>query len=373
MPPGKAIVRTPPPDNKRTVGIQTTYIRDVGSLDSRDGATLVLAKQGGSIMAFNLNLQRALLLVVAAFAAAPAGAQEWPTRPVRIVVPNGPGGGTDIVSRILGESLSKSLGASFVVENKPGAGTTLGADAVAKAPPDGYTILMMSNAHAVSGAGHPNLKYEPIKDFKMVSMVGTVPLALVTSPSFPPKTVKELVAAAKAEPGKFNFASVGAGTTQHFAGELFRVQAGIDIKHVPYRTTPAAVTGLLSNDVQMTFELIPAVQGQIAAGTLRVLAVTSPERFPALPDVPTITETGIPYNVTSWYGLAFPAGTPDAIVTKMNKAVREALANPEVVEQIKKTGITAKSSTPDELEKHVTSEISKWKKLIADAGITKLE
>jgi tripartite-type tricarboxylate transporter receptor subunit TctC len=230
-------------------------------------------------------------------------------------------------------------------------------------------MLMMSNAHAVSGAGHPNLKYEPIKDFSMVSLVGTVSLALITSPDFPPKSVKELIAAAKAEPGKFNYASVGAGTTQHFAGELFRVLAGIDIKHVPYRTSPAAITGLLTNDVQLTFELIPAIQGQVAAGKLRMLAVTSPERIAGMPDVPTIAEAGIPYNVTSWYGLAFPAGTPEAIVQKTNKAVREALANPEVIEQIKKTGISAKSSTSDELQKHVTSEIAKWKKLIADAGI----
>ncbi|MDO8878139.1 MAG: tripartite tricarboxylate transporter substrate binding protein [Pseudolabrys sp.] len=326
----------------------------------------------------SISLRRTLQLalpIAATLAVAPvtASAQEWPTRTVRIVVPNGPGGGTDIVSRILGDALSKSLGASFVVENKPGAGTTLGADTVAKAQPDGYTVLMMSNAHAVSGAGHPNLKYEPVKDFRMVSLVGTVPLALVTAPNFPPKTVKELVAAAKAEPGKFNFASVGAGTTQHFAGELFRVLAGIDIKHVPYRTTPAAITGMLSNDVHLTFELIPAIQGQVDGGKLKILAVTSPERFPAMPDVPTIAESGIPYNVTSWYGLAFPAGTPDAVVQKMNKAVREALANPDIVAQIKKTGISAKSSTSDELEKHVTSEIAKWKKLIADAGITKLE
>jgi tripartite-type tricarboxylate transporter receptor subunit TctC len=326
-------------------------------------------------MLLSVNAQRALLLFAAVSALTPvaAGAQDWPTRPVRIVVPNGPGGGTDIVSRILAETLSKSLGAPFVVENKPGAGTTLGADAVAKAQPDGYTALMMSNAHAVAGAGHPNLKYEPVKDFRMVSMVGTVPLALVTAPGFPPKTVKELIAAAKAEPGKFNFASVGAGTTQHFAGELFRVQAGIDIKHVPYRTTPAVLTGMLGNEVQMTFELIPAIQGQVAAGKLRALAVTSPERFASMPDLPTVAESGIPYNVTSWYGLAFPAGTPDTIVQKMNKALRAALADPQVVEQIKKTGISTKSSTPEELQKHVASEIAKWKKLIADAGITKLE
>ena len=316
-----------------------------------------------------------LAALAAALATVPAvaSAQEWPSRTVRIVVPNGPGGGTDIVSRILGDALSKSLGAPFVVENKPGAGTTLGAETVARAQPDGYTVLMMSNAHAVSGAGHPNLRYEPVKDFRMVSLVGTVPLALVTSPEFPPTTVQELIAAAKKDPGKYNFASVGAGTTQHFAGELFRVLAAIDIKHVPYRTTPAAITGLMSNDVQMTFELMPAIQGQVDGGKLRILAVTSPERFPGMPKVPTIAEAGIAYNVTSWYGLAFPANTPDAVLQKMNKAVREALADSQVIEQIKKTGISAKSSTSDELEKHVTSEIAKWKKLIADAGITKLE
>ena len=322
----------------------------------------------------NIRFMR-LAALAAALATVPAAAsaQEWPSRTVRIVVPNGPGGGTDIVSRILGDALSKSLGAPFVVENKPGAGTTLGAETVARAQPDGYTVLMMSNAHAVSGAGHPNLRYEPVKDFRMVSLVGTVPLALVTSPEFPPRTVQELIAAAKKDPGKYNFASVGAGTTQHFAGELFRVLAGIDIKHVPYRTTPAAITGLLSNDVQMTFELMPAIQGQVEGGKLRILAVTSPERFPGMPNVPTIAEAGIAYNVTSWYGLAFPANTPDAVVQKMNRAVREALADPQVIEQIKKTGIAAKSSTSDELEKHVTSEIAKWKKLIADAGITQLE
>jgi len=314
----------------------------------------------------------AALLVGAGMPCA-ASAQEWPTRPVRIVVPNGPGGGTDIVARILADYLSKSLNGTFIVENKAGAGTTLGAEAVARAPADGYAALMMSNAHAVSGAGRPNLKYDPVKDFRMVSLVGTVPLVLVTAPDFPPKTVKELIAAAKAEPGKLNFASVGAGTSQHFAGELFRVQADIDIKHVPYRTTPAVITGMLSNDVQMTFELVPAVQGQIAAGKLRALAVTSPERFPAMPDVPTIAESGLPYNVTSWYGLAFAAGTPDAIVQKTNKAVLAALADPHVIEQMQKIGITPKDSTPDEMEKHVASEIVKWKKLIADAGITKLE
>ncbi len=322
----------------------------------------------------NIRFMRQTALAVALMALpATASAQDWPSRTVRIVVPNGPGGGTDIVSRILGDALSKSLGAPFVVENKPGAGTTLGAETVARAQPDGYTVLMMSNAHAVSGAGHPNLRYEPVKDFRMVSLVGTVPLALVTSPEFPPTTVQELIAAAKKDPGKYNFASVGAGTTQHFAGELFRVLAGIDIKHVPYRTTPAAITGLLSNDVQLTFELMPAIQGQVEGGKLRILAVTSPERFPGMPNVPTIAEAGIAYNVTSWYGLAFPANTPDAVLQKMNKAVREALADPQVIEQIKKTGIAAKSSTSDELEKHVTSEIAKWKKLIADAGITKLE
>lgn len=302
-----------------------------------------------------------------------ATAQEWPTRSVRIVVPNGPGGGTDIVSRILGQALQEKFGQAFVVENKPGAGTTLGADTVAKSPADGYTLLMMSNAHAVSGAGHPNLKYKPVDDFQMVSMVGTVPLILVTSPAFPPKTVKEVVADSKANPGKYNYASVGAGTSQHFAGELFRVLADVDIKHVPYRTSPAAITGLMTDEVQMTFELVPAVQSQIAAGKLRAIAVTSPERFAAMPDTPTIMEAGLPYNVTSWYGLAFPAGTPKAIVDKLNAAVAEILARPEIIAQINKTGIAPKSSSADTLQKHVTSEIAKWKDLIKKAGIEKLE
>ncbi len=302
-----------------------------------------------------------------------ATAQEWPTRSVRIVVPNGPGGGTDIVSRILGQALQEKFGQAFVVENKPGAGTTLGADTVAKAPADGYTLLMMSNAHAVSGAGHPNLKYKPVDDFQMVSMVGTVPLILVTSPNYAPKSVKEIIADSKSNPGKYNFASVGAGTSQHFAGELFRVLADVDIKHVPYRTSPAAITGLIQDEVQMTFELVPAVQSQIAAGKLRAVAVTSPERFAAMPDTPTIMEAGLPYNVTSWYGLAFPAGTPKPIVDKLNAAVTEILARPEIIAQINKTGIAPKSSSPDALQKHVSSEITKWKDLIKKAGIEKLQ
>lgn len=183
----------------------------------------------------------ATLAFVAVAWTAPVAAQEWPARTVKIIVPNGPGGGTDIVSRILAAELSSTLGQSFVVENKPGAGTTIGADTVAKADPDGYTLLMMSNAHAVSGAGHPKLRYEPVKDFTMVSMVGTVPLVLVAAPGFAPKTIKEVVDAAKAAPGKLNYASVGAGTTQHFAGELFRLQAKIDILHVPYRTRKSVV------------------------------------------------------------------------------------------------------------------------------------
>ncbi len=302
-----------------------------------------------------------------------ATAQEWPTRSVRIVVPNGPGGGTDIVSRILGQALQEKFGQAFVVENKPGAGTTLGADTVAKAPADGYTLLMMSNAHAVSGAGHPNLKYKPVDDFQMVSMVGTVPLILVTSQNYAPKSVKEIIADSKSNPGKYNFASVGAGTSQHFAGELFRVLADVDIKHVPYRTSPAAITGLIQDEVQMTFELVPAVQSQIAAGKLRAVAVTSPELFAAMPDTPTIMEAGLPYNVTSWYGLAFPAGTPKPIVDKLNAAVTEILARPEIIAQINKTGIAPKSSSPDALQKHVSSEITKWKDLIKKAGIEKLQ
>jgi tripartite-type tricarboxylate transporter receptor subunit TctC len=299
-----------------------------------------------------------------------ASAQEWPTRPIRLVVGFGAGGGTDIAARLVAQPLSEILGQPVVVENRPGAGGTTAADAVAKSPKDGYTALFMSNAHAISAVMYKALRYDPVDDFQMVSMVATAGLVLVARPDFPAKDVAEVLALVRANPGKFNFGSAGVGTTQQFAGELMKQTAGLDIMHVPYRTTPAAVTGLRAKDVELVFELVQPVHGQIQAGDLKAIAVTSPERNPILPDVPTFAESGTPgFDVTSWYGLAFPAGTPAAIVQTTNKAMRELLAGANVGKQVLSMGARIRGSTPDELKVHIAGEIAKWKGVRQKAGI----
>jgi tripartite-type tricarboxylate transporter receptor subunit TctC len=297
-------------------------------------------------------------------------AQDWPKQPIRIVVGFGAGGGTDIAARIVAQPLSELLGQPVVVENRVGGGGTTAAEAVARAPKDGYTALMMSNAHAVSAAVYKTLRYDPIADFQMVSMVGTAGLVLVTTPSFPAKDLKEVIAQAKVNPGKLNFGSPGVGTTQHFAAEYMKQLAGLDIQHVPYRSTPAALTGLIAGEVQLVVELVQTVQAQIQAGTLRAIAVTSPQRFPAVPDIPTFAESGLPgYDVTSWYGLSYPAGTPGGIVERTNTALRSLLATEAVRTQILKVGALVRSSTPDELKAHIADEIIKWKAVREKAKI----
>jgi tripartite-type tricarboxylate transporter receptor subunit TctC len=312
----------------------------------------------------------ALLALATVASPARLAAQDWPQKPIRIVVGFGAGGGTDIAARIVAQPLSEMFGQPVVVENKPGAGGTTAAEQVARSPKDGYTALMMSNAHAISAAMYKTLRYDSVADFQMVSMVGTAGLVLVTAPDFPANDLKGVIAYAKANPGKLNFGSPGVGTTQHFSAELLRQLAGLDMTHIPYRSTPAAVSALLSKDVQLVFELIQTVQGQIQSGTLKAIGVTSPQRFPSVPDIPTFAESGLPdYDVTSWYGLSFPAGTPDAIVAKTNKAMRDLLATETVRAQILKVGALVRSSTPDELKTHIAAEITKWTRVRDKAGI----
>jgi len=317
-------------------------------------------------------IRAALAAVVISIVGLPLSlvAQDWPRQPIRIVVGFGAGGGTDIAARILAQPLSELLGQPVVVENRVGAGGTTAAEGVARAPKDGYTALMMSNAHAVSAAVYKTLRYDPITDFQMVSMVGTAGLVLVTTPSFPAKDLKEVIALAKANPGKLNFGSPGVGTTQHFAAEYMKQLAGLDIQHVPYRSTPAARTGLIAGEVQRVVELVQTVRAQIQAGTLRAIGVTSPQRFPAVPDIPTLAESGLPgYDVTSWYGLSFPAGTPGGIVERTNTAMRSLLATDAVRGQILRVGALVRSSTPDELKTHIADEIIKWKAVREKAKI----
>lgn len=311
-----------------------------------------------------------VIATFAVLALVQARAEDWPARTIRMLVGFGPGGGTDIAARFVAQPLSEILGQPVVVENRPGAGGTTAAQDVARSPNDGYTALMMSNAHAISAVMYKTLPYDPVNDFQMVSMVATAGLVLVTAPDFPAKNLAELLALVRGNPGKYNFGSAGVGTTQQFAGELLKQTAGLDIVHVPYGTTPAAVTGLLGKDVSFIFELVQAVQGQIQTGALKAIAVTSPERNPVLPDVPTFAEAGMPgYEVTSWYGVAFPAHTPAPVVDKTNKGIRALLATDSVRKQVLSLGAAVHGSTPDELKAHIVSEIAKWNAVREKAGI----
>jgi tripartite-type tricarboxylate transporter receptor subunit TctC len=309
-------------------------------------------------------------LAVAALSPTSLQAQDWPQKPIRIVVGFGAGGGTDIAARIVAQPLQEMFGQPVVVENKPGAGGTTAAEQVARAPKDGYTALMLSNAHAIAPVMYKTLRYDSLADFEMVSMVGIAGLMLVTTPDFPANDLKGLIAYIKANPGKLNFGSPGVGTTQHFSAELMAQLAGLRMTHVPYRSTPDAITAVISKNVQLVFELIQTVQQQVQGGNLKAIAVTSPQRFPSVPNIPTMAESGLPdYDVTSWYGLAFPAGTPAPIVAKTNKAMRELLATEAVRAQILKVGALVRSSTPDELKTHIAGEITKWKGVRDKAGI----
>lgn len=302
--------------------------------------------------------------------AAPALA-EWPNdKPIHILVGFGPGGGTDIVSRIVAQPLSELLHQTVVVENKMGAGGTLAAEQVARADKDGYTALMTSPAHTVSAAMLKSIRYDSVKDFTPVSWVADSCFVFVARKDFPANDIKGLAALAKASPGKLNFADVGVGSTQNFAGELLRQMAGLDVKHVPYRTTPAVVAALLAGEVDYGVELAHAVQGQVQAGQLKLLAVGAPARWPTLPDVPTVAESGVPgYSVIGWYGWMYPAGTPQAIVDKTNAALKDVLSRPAIRDQLAKVGAVAHVSTPAEFSKHIVDEIAKWTSVRVKAGI----
>jgi len=311
-----------------------------------------------------------LAAMAATLLSVPAMAQEWPARPIKMTVGFGAGGGTDIIARIVAQPLSEILGQPVVVENKPGAGGTIGADAVAKSPKDGYNIFMMNNGHAVSASLYKSLPYDSQKAFAPVSLVATMPLVIVAGNDVPAKDAKELIDLAKAQPGKIRFASVGVGSTQHFAGLVFRNMSGGELRHIPYRGTPAAIAAVRSNEVELLFEVAAPVIGQVKGNELKALAVTSAKRFPALPNTPTVAELGLKgYDVTTWYGLAFPAGTPDAIVTKMNAAIKTALGKPEVRKQVEDAYFLPETSTAKAFDDHLGAEIKRWAKVMADDGI----
>ena len=316
-----------------------------------------------------------LRLVTAAFMAcalvAPAAAQDFPNRPIRIIVPFGPGGGGDIVGRIFGQSLQEKLGQPVIIENKPGAAGTLGNELIARAEKDGYTIGVMTAGQIIAAAMNKSLRYDTATAFEPISQVGTASLMLVARADFPASNVTDLIAAAKASPGKINVASPGFGATQHMSGELFKQMAGVDMVSVQFRTTPEAVTAVLGKQVDVLFDTVLAVIGQVQSGQLKAIAVTSKDRFPIVPDVPAIAESGAMagYDVSTWYGFFGPRGIPPEIVARLNKALNEALKDEAVRDKLTKAGVAVQGSTPEEFGKFMLAELARWNKVREAAGI----
>jgi len=300
-----------------------------------------------------------------------ASAQDWPSRPVRVVVGFGAGGGTDILARMVAQPLAEILGQPVVVENKPGAGGSIGADSVAKATPDGHTVFAMNSGHTVSAAIYRNLPFDPVADFQPVGMIATMPLIIVSAPNFAGSSLRDLIATAKARPGAVNYGSVSVGSTQHFAGALFRELAGLDLVHVPYRDTPGAINALRGGEVQVLVEVAAPVLGQIRSGDLKALAITSAARFPILSDLPTVAEAGLAgYDVTTWYALALPAKTPAPIVAKLNAALKTALGRDTLRAQLTQAAyVVSDGGDPAALGAHLASEVQRWRRIRESTNI----
>ncbi len=311
-----------------------------------------------------------LLIAAVATFAIPAAAQSWPTRPVRIVVPFGPGGPADIYARIVGHELSEVLKQQFVVENKAGASGMIGADVVAKAAPDGYTLLMMSNTLTTVESLQPNKPYALMRDLVPVAPVNSSDLVMVVTPSLPAKTLQEFIAYAKANPGKLAYASAGAGTPYHLAGELFKTMTGTDLLHVPFKNSGEARNAVMGGHVQMMFDAVTAMKSIIEAGQVRALATTGMTRSAVLPDVPTVNEAGVPgYETTIWLGFMAPKGTPQEIVDRLNAEITKIIAKPSIKEAFAKQGAVPMTMTPDAFGAFLKGDIDKWAKLIDKAGI----
>jgi len=311
----------------------------------------------------------ASLLALAAFAFAQAPAA-YPTKPIRLVVPFPPGGATDILAREVAKHLTDAWGQSVVVDNRPGAGGNIGSELVARSAPDGYTLEMGTvGTHAINASLYSKMPYDHVKDFVPVILVAGVPNVLEVNPSVPVNSVQELIAYAKANPGKLNFASSGSGTSIHLSGELFKVMAGVQMTHVPYKGSAPALSDLLGGQVQLMFDNLPPSLPQIKAGKLRALAVTSSTRAPALPDVPTVAEAGLPgFEASSWFGVLAPAGTPPAIVAKLNAEIAKWLTTPEAKEKLANVGANIASGTPEDFARHIQAETAKWAKVVKESG-----
>lgn len=314
-------------------------------------------------------------LLAAAAALAPWSAEAqapdaWPGRPIRFILPFPPGGGTDILGRLIAERLTANLGQPVVTENRGGAGGNVGAEAAAKSTPDGYTIVLVAPSLAISTSLYSKLNYDPAKDFAPVSLVATVPNVMITHPSVPANTLVEFIRLAKTKPGEMNFGSGGSGTSNHLAGELFNIVAGVKLVHVPYKGVNLAMNDVLSGRIQLVVIGIPAAAPHIKAGKLRALALLAPARSPVLPDVPTVAEAGLPnFEVTTWYGILAPAGTPGPIVARLNAELVKIMHAPEMKEKLDAMATDAVTSTPEEFAGLIRREIVKWGEVVRDAGL----
>ena len=316
-------------------------------------------------------LKKFLAVIACVLVTGNAFAQAYPSKPIRMIVGFPPGGGTDVVARVISAKVQEGWGQPVSVENRPGATGTIGADFVAKSPPDGYTLLMGHvNSTGLAPNLFPKLPYDPIKDFAAVAYVGYVPNVLAVHPSVNVKSVKELVALLKANPGKYNYASSGNGSTQHIAGEVFKQLTGTSIVHVPYKGSGDAIKDLLGGVVAMNFDTMPPVMPHIQAGKLYGLAISTPKRLAQLPEVPTFIEEGITgFDVTNWYGVMAPAGTPREIVAKLNADINKAMQVPEVRARLENVGTQLREMSAAEFEAFMKAEVAKYAKIIKDTGV----
>ena len=310
-------------------------------------------------------------LFIAAITVAGAALAQYPAKPVRIVVPYPPGGTSDILARLIGAKLTDSLGQPFPVENRPGASGVIGSQAVAKAAPDGYTLLLgNASTHGVNSAIQKSLPYDAIKDFSPITVVGGTPNVILVHPDIAAKSLAELLALARSKPGRLNFGSTSLGGTPHMSAELLKMMTGVDIVHVPYKGAGPMLADLIGGQVQIGFDNLPSSTGHIRSGKVRALAVTTPKRWPGSPEIPTVAESGVPgYEVSGWFGLLAPGGTPRPVVDTLYRATSAALKLPETQKQMLELGAEPGGNAPDDFARQIAAEIEKWKKVVAATGV----
>ena len=300
-----------------------------------------------------------------------AFAQPYPSKPARMIVPYPPGGSADILARAIGAKVGEGLGQPVVIDNRPGAGTIIGTEATAKSAPDGYTFMLGTvSSHAINPALNPKLPFDPVKDFTPLSLVASIPFAMIVHPSVAAKSVQEFVALAKAKPGQINYSSAGTGTSNHLAGELLKSMAGIDLVHVPYKGSAPALNDLIAGQVSMMFDLVLTAAPHIKSGAARGLAVTGSQRSPVLPELPTVAESGLPgYEVSAWFGIFAPAGLPQPVAQRLNAEFVKVMREPDLKQRLASLGADPLTSSPEQFSAYLRSEIDKWAKVVKASGM----